>query len=81
MVDAIGLMFRDYCYKYSSFILFLFAKAGVEVDEGPKFTIGPTNGRFESIEMDVGVDGGAYPRIEFEVDGVVGLLVPSMKLC
>jgi hypothetical protein len=35
----------------------------------------------ESIEMDVGVDGGAYQRIEFEVDGVVGLLVPSMRLC
>jgi hypothetical protein len=31
--------------------------------------------------MDVGVDGKIDPRIEFEVNGVVGLLVPSLKLC
>ncbi len=80
-VDAIGSMLHDYCYKYSPFILSLFAKARVEVNEGLEFTTGPTNGRFESIKMDVKVDGGAYPRIEFEVDGVVGLLIPSMKFC
>jgi hypothetical protein len=31
--------------------------------------------------MDVGANGGVDPRIEFEVDGVVGLLVRSMRLC
>jgi len=31
--------------------------------------------------MDVGVNGGVDPRIKFEVNGVVGLLVQSMKLC
>jgi hypothetical protein len=31
--------------------------------------------------MDVRANGGVDPRIEFEVDGVVGLLVPLIKLC
>ncbi len=63
MVDAIGLMLCDYCYKYSPFNLFLFVRAGVEVNEGLEFIVDPINGGFESIEMDVGIDGGAYPRI------------------
>jgi hypothetical protein len=63
MVDAIGSMLCDCCYKYSPFNLFLFARAGVEVNEGPEFIVDPINGRSESIEMDVGIDGGAYPRI------------------
>jgi hypothetical protein len=53
----------------------------VEVNEGLEFTTSPTNGRSESINIDVRVDGGAYPRIEFEVKGVVGLLIPLMKFC
>jgi hypothetical protein len=31
--------------------------------------------------MDVGIDGGTHLGIEFEVDGVVRLLIPSMRLC
>jgi hypothetical protein len=31
--------------------------------------------------MDVRANGGVDPRIEFEVNGVVGLLVQSMRLC
>ncbi len=81
VVDAIGSMLHDYCYKYSPFILSLFARTRMEVNEGLEFTTGPINGRSESIKMDVRVDGGTYPRIEFEVDGVVGLLIPSMKFC
>ncbi len=53
----------------------------MEVDEGLEFTIGPSNRGFESIEMDVGVNGIIDPGIEFEVDGVVRLLVRSMRLC
>jgi hypothetical protein len=53
--------------------------------KGLEFTTCPTNGRSKSIEMDVGVngrvDGGTDPRIKFEVDGVVGLSITSMKLC
>jgi hypothetical protein len=77
MVDAICSMLRDYYCKYSPFVLPLFAKARVEVDEQLEFTTCLTNGRFESIEMDVEVD----PRIEFQVNRVARLLVPSMKLC
>jgi len=77
MVDAICLMLRDYYYKYSPFVFPLFAKVKVEVDEQLEFTTRPTNGRSESIEMDVRVD----PRIEFQVNGVARLLVPSMRLC
>jgi hypothetical protein len=47
----------------------------MEVDEGPEFIVGPTNRGFESINMDVGANGGIDPRIEFEVDGVAKLLV------
>jgi hypothetical protein len=53
----------------------------VEVDEGPKFTTCPTNGRSKSTKMDVRVNGETYLGIKFEVNGVVGLLVPSMRLC
>jgi len=81
VVDAIGSMLRDFCYKYSPFILSLFARARVEVNEGPEFTIGPTNGRSKSIKMNVRVDGRAYPRIKFEINGVIGLLIPSMRFC
>jgi len=77
MVDAIRSILCDCCCKYSPFVFPLFVGARVEVDEGLEFIASPTNGGFESIEMDVGID----PRIEFEVNGVVGLLVPSMKLC
>jgi hypothetical protein len=81
VVDAIGSMLHDYCYKYSPFILSLFARARVEVNEGPEFTIGPSNGRSKSIEVNIKVDGGAYPRIKFEINGVIGLLIPSMRFC
>jgi hypothetical protein len=53
----------------------------MEVDERPEFIIGSINGGSESIEMDVGVDGGADSRTKFEVDGIARLLVPSMRLC
>ncbi len=53
----------------------------MEVDEGPELTTGPINKGSESIEMDVGANGGVDPGIKFEIDGVVRLLVPSMKLC
>jgi hypothetical protein len=36
---------------------------------------------FKSIKMDVGVDGGADPRIKFEIDDIARLLLPSMGLC
>jgi hypothetical protein len=35
----------------------------VEINEGLEFTTSPTNGRSDSIEMDVRVDGITYPRI------------------
>jgi hypothetical protein len=54
MVEAIRLMFCDYCCKYSPFILPLFVGVGVEVNEGPKFTTKPINGKLEFVEMDVG---------------------------
>ncbi len=73
MMVAICLMFHDWC-KYSPFIFPLFD--GVEVDEGLEFITSLVNGRSEFIDMDVGVDGGANPRINLEVDEVVGLLVP-----
>jgi hypothetical protein len=79
MVDAICLMFYDYCYKYSPFVLPLFVGARVEVDEGLESTTNPTNGRYVSIDMDVGIDGRAYLGIKFEVNRVVGLLIP--RLC
>jgi hypothetical protein len=63
MVDAIYSMFHDWCYKYSPFILPLLVGARVEINEGLEFTTSPTNGRSDSIEMDVRVDGIAYPRI------------------
>jgi hypothetical protein len=53
----------------------------MEIDQRPEFTISPTNGGSKSIEMDVGTNGGADPRIKFEVDGVARLLVPPIKLC
>ncbi len=62
MVDAICLMLRDHCYKYSFFVFLLFAKIGVEVDEGLEFTTCPINGGFQFIEMAVGADGGANPK-------------------
>ncbi len=77
MVDAICLMLHGCYCKYSPFVLPLFARTRMEVDEGLEFTTSPTNGRSKSIEMDVGTN----PRIEFEVNGVVRLLIPSMKLC
>jgi len=80
MVDAICSMFYDYCCKYSPFVFPLFVGIGV-VDEGFKFIADPTNAGFEFIDMDVGADGKADPKIKFEVNGVVGLLVPSLKLC
>ncbi len=40
----------------------------MEVDEVPEFTTSPINGGSESINMDVGANGGVDPRIEFEVD-------------
>jgi hypothetical protein len=55
-------MFRDYWCKYSPFVLPLFVGTRVKVNEGPKFTTCLTNGGFESIEMDVGVDGRTNPR-------------------
>jgi hypothetical protein len=78
MVDAIHAMFCDCYYKYSPFVLPLFIGVGVEVDEGFEFIANPTNGRFESIDMDVGVDGGANLGIKFEINGVARLLVPSI---
>jgi len=66
MVDAICLMFYDYSYKYSHFVLPLFVGAKVEVNEGLEFTTNPTNGRYESIEMDVGVDGRTYLGINLK---------------
>jgi hypothetical protein len=59
----------------------LIVGVGMEVDEGPELTTGPINKGSESIEMDVGANGGVDPGIKFEIDGVVRLLVPSMKLC
>jgi hypothetical protein len=53
----------------------------MEVYEEPEFTIAPTNGGFESIEMDVRVDGGTNLGIKFEVGVVARLLILSMKLC
>jgi hypothetical protein len=53
----------------------------MELDEGLEFIIGLTNGRFKSIVMDVGANGKIDPGIEFEINGVTGLLIPSMKLC
>ncbi len=53
----------------------------MEINEGSKFIMGPTNGRYKSIMMDVGADGKANLGIEFEVNGVARLLVPSMRLC
>jgi hypothetical protein len=61
-------MLHDCCYKYSPFIFPLFIRAGMEVDEVPEFTTSPINGGSESINMDVGANGGVDPRIEFEVD-------------
>jgi hypothetical protein len=81
MVDAICSMLCDYYCKYSPFVFPLFVGARVGVDEGPKFTTRPTNGGYESIEIDVRADGGTNLGIKFEVDGVTGLLVPSMRLC
>ncbi len=68
-------MFNASCLlcKYSPFILPLFVRIRMEVNEGPEFTTSPTNGRFDSIEMDVGANGRTYLGIEFEVEGVVGL--------
>ncbi len=77
MVDAICSMFHDYYCKYSPFVLPLFVGARVEVNEQLEFIVGPIDGGFKSIKMDVGVD----PRIEFQVNGVARLLIPSMKLC
>jgi len=31
--------------------------------------------------MDVGTNGGTNPGIEFEVNGIAGLLIPSMRFC
>ncbi len=59
----------------------LFVGVGMELDEGLEFIIGLTNGRFKSIVMDVGANGKIDPGIEFEINGVTGLLIPSMKLC
>jgi hypothetical protein len=81
MVDAIHSMFCDCCYKYSPFVLLLFIGAKLELDEGLEFIANPTNGRFESIYMDVGVDGGRDLGIKFEVNGVARLLVPSIGFC
>ncbi len=53
----------------------------MEIDEGPEFIIGLINEGFESINMDVGANGGIDLGIKFEIDGVVGLLIRSMKLC
>jgi hypothetical protein len=54
----------------------------VEINERPKFTASPINGGLEFIEMDVGTYRKTdHLRIKFEVDGVVGLLVPLIKFC
>jgi hypothetical protein len=58
MVDVIHSMLRDCYCKYSPFILPLFIIIGVEVDERLEFTTSLANGKFKSIEMDVGIDGG-----------------------
>jgi hypothetical protein len=63
MVDAIYSMFHDWCYKYSPFIFPLFVGAKAEINEGPEFTTSPTNGRSDSIQMDVRANGIIYPRI------------------
>jgi hypothetical protein len=81
MVDAISSMFHDRRCKYSPFVLPLFVGVQMEVNEGPEFIIGPTNGGSKYTKMDVGRDGEADPGIEFEINGVTGLLVPSMRLC
>jgi len=39
------------------FVLPLFVRVGVEINEGCEFTVGPINGGFESIKVDVRVDG------------------------
>jgi hypothetical protein len=78
MMVAICLMLHDWC-KYSPFIFPLFD--GVEVDEGLEFITSLASGGSKSIDMDVGANGGTNPIINLEVDEVVRLLVPLIKLC
>jgi hypothetical protein len=45
----------------------------VEVNERLEFTTSPCDEGFKSIEM--------YVRVDARVDGLVGLLIPSIKFC
>jgi hypothetical protein len=53
----------------------------MEVDEKLEFITCPVDGRSKSIEKNVGTDAWINPRIDLGVDGVVGLLITSIKLC
>jgi hypothetical protein len=70
-VDAICLMLFYWHCKYSPFVFLLFV--GVEVNERLEFATSPCDERYKSIEMDV--------RVDAKVDGLVGLLIPSIKFC
>ncbi len=45
----------------------------MEVNERLEFTTSPCDEGFKSIEM--------YVRVDARVDGLVGLLIPSIKFC
>ncbi len=74
-MDAIHLMLHDWRCKYVTLVL-EFAN-GMDVDVGPQDTLSPCDGRSKSIEMDVGID----VRTNAIVDGINGLVVPSIRLC
>ncbi len=75
VVDAKCLMLHDWCCKYVAFVLD-FAK-DMDVDVGQQDTLSPCDGRSKSIEMDVGINVGTNAR----VDGINGLVAPSIRLC
>jgi hypothetical protein len=54
---------------------------GVEVYERLEFIVSLANGGSKSINMNIRANGGANLRINLEVDEVVELLIPLIKLC
>ncbi len=70
-VDTICLILFNWCCKYSPFVFLLFVE--VEVNERLEFATSPCYEGSKSIEMDV--------KVNAIVDGLVGLLIPSIKFC
>lgn len=64
-------MLSNWCCKYSPFVFLLFV--GVEINGRLEFATSPCDEGSKSIEMDV--------KVDVRVDGLVGLLIPSIKFC